>query len=130
MVLHLRQVFAPAFWRNAKCLGMEIIPPVEDDDGNIIDPGHDPFFVEQDEALLFCNGTNDGQVCPAREECLLFALTNNCREGVWGGMSEAARRALRKRWPLRGKVPREEWHWMPEAEALTGISSTELEDND
>lgn len=116
MVIHLRQVFEPAFWRGAKCLGMHIVPPTEDDEGNILDVGHDPFFVEQDEALHICNGTEDGIVCPVREECLLYALTNNCREGVWGGTSELGRRAMRKRWPLKGKEPRPEWHWMTEDE--------------
>jgi Transcription factor WhiB len=107
MVLRLR-VPPPANWQNAKCLGK--VTTREDDD---------PWFDEEDDsaAIEFCNGTNDGVECPIRDQCLRFALTNNAKEGVWGGTSPALRRAIRKRWPLKGKEPRDEWRFMTEEEA-------------
>ena len=35
--------------------------------------------------------------CPVVNECLTFALENGEDAGVWGGMSEDERRALRRR---------------------------------
>jgi WhiB family redox-sensing transcriptional regulator len=35
--------------------------------------------------------------CPVRAECLAFALAHDERHGVWGGMSEPERRALKRR---------------------------------
>lgn len=115
MVLRLRTQ-APGNWQKAKCLGQ------------CATSDYDPFFEDQPEAMSFCNGEWDGIVCPVREECLLFALTNNLKEGVWGGTSELTRRIIRKRWPLKGRVPRDEWHWMTEEDALadSGIYITEV----
>lgn len=52
------------------------------------------FFPEQGgstkEAKRVC------QDCPVRTECLAEALENDERFGVWGGLSERERRALRK----------------------------------
>jgi WhiB family transcriptional regulator, redox-sensing transcriptional regulator len=56
------------------------------------------FFPERGgstrEAKRVCNG------CPVRAECLEYALTNDERFGVWGGLSERERRRLRRRAPL------------------------------
>lgn len=35
--------------------------------------------------------------CEVRSECLEYALANDERFGIWGGMSERERRKLRKR---------------------------------
>ena len=35
--------------------------------------------------------------CPARQECLEYALANDERFGIWGGLSERERRKLKKR---------------------------------
>lgn len=36
-------------------------------------------------------------VCPVREPCLLFALSNREEQGVWGGLTETERRRVRRR---------------------------------
>ena len=120
MVLRLR-VPSPQNWEHAKCLGI------------IATSEYDPFFEDMPEAIDYCNGDSDGSPCPIRDECLLFALTNNLKEGVWGGTSELCRRAMRRRWPLVGREPRDEWEWMTEAEAIDGLAESELieeEDDD
>lgn len=47
-------------------------------------------------AKAICNGDDTRPPCPVRDECLRFALANNERFGIWGGMSERERRALAK----------------------------------
>lgn len=127
MVLRLRRP-APGGWQHAKCIGQ--VQRLQGDDDV-----YDPFFPEmpadEEDAVDFCNGTIDQLPCRVRDECLLFALTNNERFGVWGGMTELARKALRKRWPWRGgKLPRPEWRWMPTREAISLVDPRELEADD
>jgi WhiB family redox-sensing transcriptional regulator len=51
------------------------------------------FALEQIEAAkLVCAR------CPVRVECLEFALETNQEAGVWGGLAEDERRAVRKDW--------------------------------
>jgi hypothetical protein len=71
---------------------------------------YDPFFDDEPEAVDFCNGQDDDDICPIRESCARFALTNNEKAGVWGGYTELQRRWIRKEYPLRGKEPRPEWN--------------------
>ena len=35
--------------------------------------------------------------CEVRQECLEYALANDARFGIWGGLSERERRKLKKR---------------------------------
>jgi WhiB family redox-sensing transcriptional regulator len=42
--------------------------------------------------------------CPVQEECLEYAVNNGEKFGIWGGLSERERRAIRKK---RGIVIRE-----------------------
>ena len=46
---------------------------------------------ESDEALQVCAS------CPVQARCLEFALATNQEFGVWGGLTETARRQLRSR---------------------------------
>ena len=127
MVLRLR-VPAPDNWERAKCRGqVQRLPG----DTEI----YDPFFIEDDgdvqDAVDFCNGTIDDVQCPVRDECLIFALTNNERFGVYGGMTELGRKALRKRWPWQGgKLPRPEWRWYSQEDALALVTPEELAEED
>jgi WhiB family transcriptional regulator, redox-sensing transcriptional regulator len=132
MVLRLR-VEAPGGWEKAKCRGQVRGVPGETD-------VYDPFFPEEDghhdvhaeqDAVDFCNGTVDLRQCPIRDSCLIFALTNNERFGVWGGMTELGRKAERKKWPWKGgKNPRPEWHWMTTDRAMSLVSPEELSEED
>lgn len=56
----------------------------------------DELFVQgaaQREARAVCSG------CPVRLECLAEALDSRADFGVWGGLTERERRALRRRQP-------------------------------
>jgi len=126
MVLRLR-VPSPGNWERAKCAGQVR----HDSDGDILDPFFPEMPEDEQDALDFCNGAIDGRQCPIRDGCMLYALTNNERFGVWGGMSELARKALRKKWPWRGgKLPRPEWEWHSTADALALVSPEELAEED
>jgi WhiB family redox-sensing transcriptional regulator len=59
-----------------------------------------------DDALFFPLGDDDAlgneaksicAACPVSEACLQYALSTNQTEGVWGGMTGAERRRLRRR---------------------------------
>ncbi|MFJ2651590.1 WhiB family transcriptional regulator [Streptomyces sp. NPDC087420] len=53
--------------------------------------GPDELFVEgaaRNRAKTVCGG------CPARTECLAYALDQRVEHGVWGGMTDRERRAL------------------------------------
>lgn len=57
-----------------------------------VDP--DLFFPEKSGSVLapkrICG------VCPVRQECLDWALANDVRHGVWGGLSDKERTRLRR----------------------------------
>ncbi len=36
--------------------------------------------------------------CPVRQQCLDYAITNRVVHGIWGGLTERERRALRSLW--------------------------------
>lgn len=58
-----------------------------------VDP--DLFFPERGERTDLAKAVCFG--CPVREECLEYALANNEKHGVWGGLSERQRRTLRSK---------------------------------
>ncbi|MFJ4839619.1 WhiB family transcriptional regulator [Streptomyces sp. NPDC088746] len=50
-----------------------------------------PALVQAEEAKAVCGN------CPVRGQCLEWALENGQDSGVWGGMDENERRALKRR---------------------------------
>lgn len=50
-----------------------------------------PALVQTEDAKAVCRG------CPVREQCLRWALENGQDAGVWGGLDETERRALKRR---------------------------------
>ena len=121
MVQHLR-ISAPWVKRRGKCAQVQITRQ------------YDPWFGIEDAvdtgdlepAVRFCNGTDDGVVCPVRDECLIFALLNNEKTGVWGGSTPQTRKAIRRQWPSEArKDPRPEWRWLSEQDAMELLSDEE-----
>lgn len=64
---------------------------------------NDAWFQDAENALPVCNGDFIGTPCPMRSDCLLQALINNDKNGVWGGMTGPQRRWIRR------NVPRDRW---------------------
>ena len=80
-------------WRDrANCLGED--PELFFPTGNTV-----PAIFQTKEAIAVCRG------CDVRDNCLDWALENSIDHGVFGGLSEDERRAL-KRKNARGKVQR------------------------
>ncbi|MEU9980567.1 WhiB family transcriptional regulator [Streptomyces sp. NPDC050856] len=50
-----------------------------------------PALLQAEEAKAVCRR------CPVREQCLRWALESGQEAGVWGGLSEEERRALKRR---------------------------------
>jgi Transcription factor WhiB len=133
MVLHLRTSSPPGPWKGAKCLNTQVSREYDPWFGLELEADEDglPSFrdedVVMDEARDMCNGTDDGVICPIRHECLIFALTNNLREGVFGGSTPLDRKAIRKQWPLKsGKVPRPEWKWFENGEPVSWFGADNI----
>jgi WhiB family redox-sensing transcriptional regulator len=57
-----------------------------------------PAVLQLEEAKLVC------QRCDVREQCLKWALENDVRFGVWGGLSEDDRSALKSRKAARERM--------------------------
>ena len=66
----------------------------------------DLFFPERgesaDSARRIC------AACPVRQPCLDYAITNHIVHGIWGGLTERERRALRSRWVRTARRERDE----------------------
>ena len=134
MVLHLRGN-APD-WEGANCLGTAPKRLPGDDDV------YDPWFDEESPGpvLDVCNGGDGWPVCPLRQACLEFALYNNEKYGVWGGMTEQDRKVMRRIWRWNSGLsgPRPEWQWMSHQDLYralqehiqSGRISRELEEDD
>lgn len=91
----------------------------------------DDLFFTDDEEHIEAGVTYCRDGCPRINECLIFALLNNERDGVWGGHSPQDRRAIRKRWPLRrGKQPKPEWRLFEPGEPSSWYPEEELGDAD
>jgi WhiB family redox-sensing transcriptional regulator len=72
-----------AWYERAKCLGA---------DPDLFFPARasSPTEAQLQSAKDIC------ALCPVREECLQYALSNDEQFGIWGGLSEEERRALRR----------------------------------
>lgn len=64
------------------------------------------FFPEKGGATALAKKLCKG--CPVKAQCLEFALTNDERFGIWGGLSERERRKLNRRRPRRITAERED----------------------
>ena len=51
-----------------------------------------PALLQIEEAKAVCQ-----RRCPVTEQCLRWALDTNQTDGVWGGLSEGERRAVKRR---------------------------------
>jgi hypothetical protein len=106
MVLRLRDN-APD-WARANCLGTA--PLREPGEEEV----YDPWFDEEDPGpvLGVCNG-GIGPVCPLRDACARFALFNNEKYGVWGGMPPDDRKLTRRLWRWNSAMtePHPEWRY-------------------
>jgi WhiB family redox-sensing transcriptional regulator len=73
----------------------------KDEDPELFFPIGDvgPAVAQIDKAKAVCRR------CPVVDECLNWALTMGEDDGVWGGMSEDERRAVRRR-DIRGMLTR------------------------
>ena len=45
--------------------------------------------------------------CPVRQPCLDYAITNRITHGIWGGLTERERRALRSGWVRASRQDRD-----------------------
>jgi len=82
--------------------------------------GLDLFFPERGEsaepARQVC------AACPVRQPCLDYALTNRITYGVWGGLTEPERRALRSGWVRASRRDRDRAILAAEAAGYTATA--------
>ncbi|QAV69964.1 WhiB family transcriptional regulator [Salinibacterium sp. UTAS2018] len=78
--------------------------PLADEDGNALSWQTDSLCAQTDPEAFFPEkggSTRDAKKicssCEVRSQCLEYALENDERFGIWGGLSERERRKLRKR---------------------------------
>ena len=78
--------------------------PIENDDDNALAWQTDALCAQTDPEAFFPEkggSTRDAKrictSCEVRSQCLEYALANDERFGIWGGLSERERRKLRKR---------------------------------
>ena len=60
--------------------------------------------------------------CPVRQACLDYAITNRISHGVWGGLTERERRALRCRWVRASRRDRDRAILAAEAAGYTAAA--------
>ena len=60
--------------------------------------------------------------CPVRQPCLDYAITNRITHGIWGGLTERERRALRSRWVRASRRERDRAVLAAEATGYTAAA--------
>ena len=55
----------------------------------------DTFFPGKNEPQKLKKAREVCSICPVKEECLDYALSNYILHGIWGGTSERQRRSMR-----------------------------------
>ncbi len=60
--------------------------------------------------------------CPVRQPCLDYAITNRIVHGVWGGLAERERRALRSGWVRASRRDRDRAILAAEAAGYTAVA--------
>jgi WhiB family redox-sensing transcriptional regulator len=82
--------------------------------------GLDLFFPERGEsaepARQVC------AACPVRQPCLDYAITNRISHGIWGGLTERERRALRSGWVRSSRRDRDRAVLAAEAAGYTAAA--------
>jgi WhiB family redox-sensing transcriptional regulator len=88
-------VAKPGYGGHSEVHALAIVPPGWTGDALCAQTDPDSFFPEQGgstrEAKAVCRS------CPVQVECLDYALANEERFGIWGGVSERDRRKLHRR---------------------------------
>ena len=102
-------VLAAKHARNTKRTDDRRDPDRAPEEKVIMDWRHDAICRDEDPELFFPVGTSGPALmqiaeaksvcrrCPVTESCLQWALESGQDAGVWGGMSEDERRALKRR---------------------------------
>ena len=60
--------------------------------------------------------------CPVRQPCLDYAISNRITHGVWGGLTERERRALRSGWVRASRRERDRAILAAEAAGYTAVA--------
>ena len=60
--------------------------------------------------------------CPVRQPCLDYAITNRITHGIWGGLTERERRALRSGWVRASRRDRDRAILAAEAAGYTAAA--------
>ena len=60
--------------------------------------------------------------CPVRQPCLDYAITNRISDGIWGGLTERERRALRSGWVRASRRERDRAILAAEAAGYTAAA--------
>ncbi len=86
----------PEWFDQARCMGMDIEVFYGEEEDQQERGSHRPYLLpaEVAQAKAMCRD------CPVREQCLEYALDNDERHGIWGGLTTKERRKLARvnRW--------------------------------
>ncbi len=78
----------------------ELLHDIDDDwreAGACVGVDADLFFPVGEELEKIAAAKSVCATCPVRDDCLQYSIATNQTEGVWGGLTPAERRRLRRR---------------------------------